>query len=301
MGPGGSALPRFTFGCARRRGKGASRPCPRRAGSRLSRFSARPLLAAALSILLASPVGAAQPPRRVASLNLCTDDIVLLLADPDQIVSVSYLSHDPRESALWRSARRHAANDGSMLSIAALKPDLIVASGGGPRDRVTLARAIGARVIDLPYPLSLDDLMSGIRTIASALGRPARGDRLIARIEQARRTAPRRSRDAIFLSGGGRTLSATGMGAAWLRLAGIRQRALPGDRISVEGLLRNPPTLLLRSNYRAGEISREGAWLTHPALRAIPHARTITTDGRRWTCMGPSLLPEILRLRSLAG
>ncbi|WP_198350923.1 ABC transporter substrate-binding protein [Flavisphingomonas formosensis] len=235
----------------------------------------------------------------MVSLNLCTDDMVLLLADPGQIASLSYLSHDPRESALWRIARRHASNDGSMLSVAALKPDLIVSTGGGPRDRATLARAIGARIVDLPYPLSLDDLEAGIRQLAAALGQPARGIRLIAQIAAVRRSTPRQSREAIFLSGGGRSLSATGLGAQWLRLAGIRQQALPGDRIGVEALLRHPPQLLVRSTYRAGETSREGAWLSHPALRTMPRTRTITTDGRRWTCMGPSLLPEILRLRTL--
>jgi len=240
----------------------------------------------------------AAPPRRVVSLNLCTDDLLLLLADPGQIVSVSYLSRDPRESALWRAARRYIGNDGSMLSVAAFKPDLIVASGGGPRDRGALAHALGAQFVDLPYLQSLDDLEAGIVRIAAALGQPARGKRLVERIAAARRSAPTRSQDAIFLSGGGRSLPAAGLGAEWLRLAGLRQRSLPGDRISVETLLRNPPHLLIRSDYRTGEMSREGAWLSHPALRDIPRARTVRTDGRRWTCMGASLLPEILRLRA---
>jgi iron complex transport system substrate-binding protein len=256
----------------------------------------------ALTALCIAFVATSAPaaPRRAVSLNLCTDDLLLLLARPDQIASISYLSRDPRESALWRMARLHPFNDGGFLSIAALRPDLVIVMGGGPRDRATLASRIGARLLDLPYPQTLADLQSGIRAVAAALGRVPEGEALAARIEAARRSAPAEARDSIFLTGGGRTLPASGMGAEWLRLAGLRQRALPGDRISIENLLRQPPRLLIRSNYRLGETSREGAWLDHPALRDIPRARTIATDGRRWTCMGPSLLPEILRLRAAA-
>ena len=50
----------------------------------------------------------------VASLNLCTDEYLLLLAKPREIASVSFLSQDPQESPLWRLARGHHANRGSL-------------------------------------------------------------------------------------------------------------------------------------------------------------------------------------------
>ncbi len=39
---------------------------------------------------------------RVASLNMCTDEYLLLLARPQEIASVSRLSRDPADSSLWR-------------------------------------------------------------------------------------------------------------------------------------------------------------------------------------------------------
>ena len=42
---------------------------------------------------------------RIASLNLCTDEYVLALADPGQIASLSYLSGEAGDSATverWR-------------------------------------------------------------------------------------------------------------------------------------------------------------------------------------------------------
>ena len=43
--------------------------------------------------------------RRVASINLCADQLVLTLADPEQILTVSWLAADPEESLLAEAAR----------------------------------------------------------------------------------------------------------------------------------------------------------------------------------------------------
>jgi iron complex transport system substrate-binding protein len=255
-------------------------------------------LAFAWAISIAAGTSAAAP-QRVASLNLCTDELVLSLARPEQIATVTHLSRDPRESVLWRMARRYPSNDGSLMAAATMRPDLVVAMGGGGRDRGLIADAIGAKLIVLPYPQGLDDVEAAIARVAAALGRDEAGRALIASIREVRRSAPVRSHDAIFLSGGGRSLSADGIGAQWLRLAGLRQRPLKGDRIEAETMLTMPPELLVRSNYRADQLSREEQWLEHPALRRV-RAPRVATDGRRWTCMGPTLLPEVMRLRRVA-
>jgi iron complex transport system substrate-binding protein len=64
----------------------------------------------AFGFALASSLLLAQPSRRRAacgSLNLCTDELLLLLADPRQIASVTHLSQRPEETPLWQEARRY--------------------------------------------------------------------------------------------------------------------------------------------------------------------------------------------------
>ena len=39
-------------------------------------------------------------PRRVVSINLCTDQLAMMLAAPGQLVSVSQLAGDPHSSAM---------------------------------------------------------------------------------------------------------------------------------------------------------------------------------------------------------
>jgi iron complex transport system substrate-binding protein len=169
--------------------------------------------------------------------------------------------------------------------------------GGGARDRTRIARRLGIRVLDLPFPQRLADVELQVRTVAGALGRRAAGTRWLARLKALERSRPRRQFDTIWLGGGGRSVQATGLAADWMRLAGFRQRPLNGDRVSLEQLLVRPPAVLLRSDYRSGEYSGAQRWLMHPLAKATGKSRTVPTDGRAWTCMGPPMIDEVLRLR----
>jgi iron complex transport system substrate-binding protein len=256
----------------------------------------------AYALLLASSLAIAPPaaearPARVASLNLCTDELLLAFADDDQIASVTHLSKQSAETPYWQKANRFRTNDGSLLSVVAQKPDVVLTMGGGVRDRASIARSLQIHVLDLPYPQSLADIEASISSAALVLGQQARGRQVLGQLRRLERDAPATAIDTIWLGGGGRTVPASGLAAQWMHLAGLRQRASNGDRVSLEQLLVAPPRVLLRSDYRAGEYSGQQRWLTHPLARHARAGKTLSTDGRRWTCMGPSLIPEILRLR----
>lgn len=259
-------------------------------------FALRSAISLALGV-----AGGDGAPRRVASLNLCTDELVLILAAPERIVSVTHLAQQEAETPLWRQARRYGRNDGSLMSVAAMRPDLVVTMGGGGGDRLRLAERLGIATVDLPFVQSIADLETSIARLADALGRREAGEALLRRIAALKASRPRGpGRDSIWLGGGGRTVPAVGIEAEWMALAGLRQRDIRGDRVSLETLLVRPPAVLLRSDYRQGQYSNQQRWLSHPAARGLRAGRTLATDGRRWTCMGPLLIDEIARLRGLA-
>ncbi|UUR08603.1 ABC transporter substrate-binding protein [Sphingomonas glaciei] len=248
----------------------------------------------------ASALGlAADAALRVASLNLCTDELLLMLGRSEQIVSVSHLSHSPRETALWRAARGHLANDGKLESVLARRPQLILTMGGSGGARQALARRFGARLIELPYASSPSEVVAQAAQVATLLGRPAAAAAYRDRLAHLERSRPGLEEGA-FLSGGGLSLSPQGLGASWLRLAGFRQPALTNNRLSLETLATKPPKWLIRSDYRADQASRGTAWLDHPLIRRLT-PRTLATDGRPWTCGGLPMLAEVERLRARRG
>ena len=235
---------------------------------------------------------------RAASLNLCTDEYLLLLAEPGQIVGVSYLARDRREAALWREAQRYPGNRGSIEDVLPLQPNLLLTSGGGGRATAMLAKRAGIRTLDVPLASNLEGVAANLLSVAGALGNPQQAQPWLKRLAALRAGVPARAQDAIWISGGGFSVTPDSLGAQWLRLVGFRQRALPGARASLETLLTEPPKIMIRSDYRSGEMSGGNRWLAHPIVQRAG-ARQIVTDGRPWTCVGPLMIPEIERLKRL--
>lgn len=244
------------------------------------------------------PASALLAAASVASLNLCTDEYLLLLAQPPEIASVSFLSQDPLESPLWQRARRHHANRGSLEQVVGRRPSIVLTMGGGGRATTLISRRLGIRTVELKPNATLSDVEVNLRMVAAVLGQPRRAQPLLARIRSLRLTTPPVKQDAIWLTGGGDSLASESSGAEWLSLAGLRQRPLQGGRATFETLLVSPPTIIIQSNYRLGQVSRDTQWLRHPAMRRTK-SRRIATDGRAWTCMGPLLIEEIERLRGI--
>lgn len=250
-------------------------------------------MAAFASLLVASGL-------RLASLNLCSDEYAMLLARPGELVSVTTLAHDPQESPLAPRAASLPSNRGRIEDVIAQRPSLVLTMAGGGRNSAAIARALHLRVVDLQQPTTLDDVAANLRQVATALGDPRRADPLLAELAGLRASAPRMRRDAIWLGGGGLSLSAGSLGTQWLALAGLRQRSLAGGRVTLETLAIRPPSVLVTSNYRAGQMSGGQRWLSHPLLARI-RSRRVVTDGRLWTCSGPLMIGEIGRLRRLVG
>lgn len=64
-------------------------------------LAALALLAWSLVVVAAHAVGETPPaPRRIVSLNLCTDQLVLALADRDAVRSVTWLARDPQSAVM---------------------------------------------------------------------------------------------------------------------------------------------------------------------------------------------------------
>ena len=233
---------------------------------------------------------------RAASLNMCTDEYLLLLARPREIASVSRLSRDPADSSLWRLGQRYPGNRGDLESALTSRPNLLITMGGGGRATATIAARMGLRTLDLPFPASIADVARNMSLVAAALGDAGRAGPWKLRLARLRQVQPG-SADAILLGAGGVSVGAGSLESRWMRLAGLRQRALPGGRASLELLATHPPSVLLRSAYRRNERSLGQTWLEHP-LAKPKSSRIVTVDGRPWTCSGPLMVAEVERLRS---
>lgn len=232
---------------------------------------------------------------RIASLDLCADEYLLMFARRDQIASVSRVVTDRDDSPLWRVARGLPINRGQMEDLIEQRPTLILTTGGGGKSTVAIAAKMGIQTVILPHASTIDDVAHNVAMVAALTGQTGRARRWQDRLDALRDSAPRPT-DSAFLGQGGQTVSRDSLPARWMRLAGYRQLNVPGGRVTLESLILTPPGVLLKSDYRRVQMSRGQQWLGHPLLSRTS-IRTVVTDGRPWTCAGPLMPYEIERLR----
>src|SRR3954454_24553076 len=107
-------------------------------------------------LVLLTVASAAAAPRRVVSFNQCGDQLVLALADPEQIAGLSPYAADPTLSAAAEKAKAFPRLDWQAESTIALQPDLVLI---GQNDRpVTkhILRAQGLRLYEIALISDLD-------------------------------------------------------------------------------------------------------------------------------------------------
>ena len=261
----------------------------------------------ALALLAALLPGAAvaEKPERIVSMNLCADQLVMLLADRTRIASVSYLAADSRASTLAREAEGLHLNHGLAEEILPLDPDLVIAGAFTTRPTVFLLRKLGYRVIDLPVEDDLDDIRANMRRVAEAVGEPARGKAMVAAFD-ARLTAAVREnagpgpRVALywangFTSGAG-TLADAIVTAAGLRNLAAELGVSGTGQLPLETLMAAEPDALVMGRARDGAALANETF-RHPALgrRFTAHPKLRIAD-KHWICGTPSVASAIERL-----
>jgi iron complex transport system substrate-binding protein len=235
---------------------------------------------------------------RVASLDLCADEYLLMLARDEQVAAISRLSQDRFESPLWKRARRFPAYGGRAESLVPLRPTILLSVGGpGGKSTQAFARQLGWRSLVLPTPQTPADVARNVQAVADLLGDDRPAHRWLVAFDGLRKKKATAPLNTLFLSGGGWSLDPESLGARWMRMAGLRQLPVSGGRVTLERLAVRPPPVLLLSDYRSGQMSLGARWLAHPLVRAA-QSKKIHTDGRPWTCAGPLMLGEIERLRA---
>jgi iron complex transport system substrate-binding protein len=236
----------------------------------------------------------------VASINLCADQLVLTLAAPEQILTVSWLSADPEESLFAETASRYPLNYGSAEELLRFDPDVVIAgSYTNAFTRALLAR-LGYPVVELEPENSVAEIEGNLRRVAHAIGREQRAEQLVAEIrahaQRLEAQRPARAPAAVVVRPGGFTVGDHSLANELMTLAGVRNVAAEQglDRwgsLSMETLLRAAPELVVLTGYRASQPSLANAVLAHPALRGVRDTRpTVTVRTAYWACGLPQSL-----------
>lgn len=247
----------------------------------------------AFLLLLASPAQAT--PQRIVSINLCTDILALDLATPGTLKSVFRVAADAGDSPVADKAKNLPLNNATAEDILSYKPDLVLAHAYSSPFTLKLLRQAKIPVVQIKDAASFADVRSNIRTIASAMDVPEKGEAMITRFDAALKASARPMRaDApravIYQDLGGAAAADTILGAL-LTHTGFKNVITAGSsggfvNLTIEDLINTRPEFVAIGIYRPLEPSLAHEVLSHPALKAYvaAHARSVNLPAKLWTC-----------------
>lgn len=248
--------------------------------------------------------------RRIASLGLIPDHLLLELVDPRRVVAWSGYSTGRDERRIGDG--RRLAGTPSAETLFALEPDLVLLSGApGDAGLVARLRERGIAVFDAGPAYGFASLAPDLRAMGALVGHPAEAaawaQRLAARIDRLARTAPAPRFGALALSTFADQLylgtrAADGRASSYhdvLEAGGLRDLAAghfadPWPQIGSELLLELAPAIVVTRRGQAERLRR------HPAIRRLD-PRIIELDPRLWDHPGPPLVTAAEELRRLLG
>ncbi|MEM1134162.1 MAG: ABC transporter substrate-binding protein [Pseudomonadota bacterium] len=262
----------------------------------------RRIAAALCCLLLVGASVQAKPerpkPQRIVSLNLCTDQYLLAVADREQITALTKFVRDPEMSAAASKAMTIPITTGSAEQVLAMRPDLVLASPTRRRETLARLRDRGIPIVEIPSAKSYADIVSQIRLVAKAVGHPERGERLIenmdARLAKVSAKAGRGKVAAYYQRRGFLTGSGTLIDDMMLRL-GLSNLAKTLDkpplaRVSLEELALARPDFLIVETGSTRVEDRGTEMLNHPLIRSIPRLEV----PQAWTvCGGPAYVEAV--------
>lgn len=255
---------------------------------------------AAVALCAVALPAVADAPQRVVSMNLCTDQLAMLVAAPGQLVSVSHLASDPLSSSMVAQAAAYPSNRGAAEQVFLMHPDLVLAGTYYSAASVDLLRGLGVTVVQVPPVSSLADVAAQMRLVGAAMGREVQAEALAGAFEAGLAALPPAGKTATaamyypngYTTGAG-TLTNEVLEVTGFTNIGAQAGLTGGGTLPLERLVMAAPQIIVTSAPYPG-ASRAEEILTHPALQAVrARAGAAQVTDADWVCGTPFVMRAI--------
>ncbi|MGE0767775.1 MAG: ABC transporter substrate-binding protein [Hyphomicrobiaceae bacterium] len=244
-------------------------------------------------------------------MNVCTDQLAMLLAGEGQLYSVSYLAGQADTSVLADRASRYVINYGRAEEIFLMHPDLVLAGSSSTRATVGMLKRLGFRVEVFAPENSFADIRTSILRVGLLLGKQAEARVMVAKFddEVARIAAGHpavRPLAALYYANsytsGSGTLAADVVAHAGLANLGSKLGLAGTVKLPLELLVTGRPDLVVTARRPGAARSLATSILDHPALRVVGRqSREAVIPDRYWICGLPFTLEAVRGLVAAAG
>jgi len=274
-------------------------------------------LALAVPLLFGPGAAAAQvpvKPQRIVSLNVCVDQLLMLMVEPSRILALTQFAVDRDWSNMPREAAGFRVTQGRAEQVLPLMPDLVIGGEYSAPETIALLKRMGLRVEVMRLANSIAGVRAGMRWVGALVGEAAMAEALVAdfdrRLAAVAAGIPAGPRPILaFYNTSGYTAEPGTLADDVIRAAGFENIAARlhlrlGGRLNLELLATERVDALIvvdtegTSNSRAVETAR------HPAIARLAADKPFAAiPGRLWTCETPFVAEaaeRLARLRALA-
>ena len=125
-------------------------------------------------------------PQRIVSLGLSADEVLLDMVEPDRIAALTYLADDAgispaADKAVWVKGR---VQSGSLESVLAQKPDLVLVPNWTDLNFVELLRGAGVNVYVYKTPTTVKEIKQTICELSNVVDERVAGGKIVAGMEK---------------------------------------------------------------------------------------------------------------------
>lgn len=254
---------------------------------------------------------AAPAPERgggIVSMNPCADAILVELLPPARIAAISHYSMRADSTSIPLAvANRFRANNGTAEEVIGMKPDLVIASSfTPPSTREAFARA-GLKVLYVGIPPSIGESKAQVTELAAAVGEPAKGAALNARIDAAVAAARWSGSPApalLWIGGnlvtGGKTLLDDLMSHAGFSNQAAHYGLTHTAHLPMEQVIADPPRVMLAPEGAGHDSDSRAAALRKRAIAETGMPVTQAQFPRNLVnCGGPVIPAALARLAAI--
>lgn len=267
--------------------------------------------AALLAWTGADAAGTPPKPKRVMSLNVCTDQLVLQLLPQDRITSVYYLSRASGYTYLTAEALAVPVNYGTPEEVLRDNPDLVIAGSVSTPAVRALLKKVSVPLVEVPAADSFAEIRAVTRMVARAIGEEEAGETLVARMDatlaELAASAPKRKIVVAVWDGAGNVPAKGTLFDAILTaaggvnvVAGIETNIVYGryNAFDLEQLVAKAPDVIAYGASRLGQLTLAAQQLQHPVVRKLYAGRAITYPETLFNCGLPQSADAARDLRA---
>lgn len=240
-------------------------------------------------------------PERIMSLTVCTDELLMDLAPPSRIASISYLSREKAALKLWPEAARLPVNHNSAEEIVAEKPDLVLTLAYASTDLRALLAKSGIRFLEVPEAGNFDQIRAVTRMVGEAIGERPRAEQLIARMDATLRqlsaSKPKEAIRVVGWGGGGFVPGGDTLFNAVIEAAGGSNISVRDTYYDVESLIAAKPDILAFADDYIDTPSLRRDQNDHPLLMRLFANRRIVYPAAYLGCGLPQTAEAARALR----